>query len=58
MLQTFEHPASRMTFDQMGEGPASVRVNDVIDTFARTTEGSWKFASRTISRQITVSGVI
>lgn len=44
----------QMTFEQKDDSPASVRVNDVMDTFAKTAEGAWRFASRTITRQMTV----
>ncbi len=44
----------QITFEQKGDGPASVRVNDVVDTFAKNAEGAWRFQSRTITRQMTV----
>ncbi len=44
----------QMTFEQKGDGPVSVRINDVEDTFVRITAGAWRFASRTITRQMAI----
>ena len=47
--------AIQMTFDQKGDGPASLRVSDLADTFGKNGEGLWRFASRTITRQINLA---
>ena len=46
--------AIQTTYDQQGETPAAARVSDLSDTFRRNAEGAWRFASRTVTRQINV----
>ncbi len=45
--------ALQFTFEGRGEGqPVKLRLNDVSDTFARDAQGVWRFASRSIVRQL------
>jgi uncharacterized protein (TIGR02246 family) len=43
--------AIQLTFEQTGAGiKAQLRVNDLLDRFARDADGTWRFARRVISR--------
>ncbi|MES2184612.1 MAG: nuclear transport factor 2 family protein [Pseudomonadota bacterium] len=45
--------AVQLTFETTAAGqPAKLRVSDVTDTFRKSPQGHWRFASRTIVRQM------
>lgn len=45
--------AVQVTFENTATGqPAKLRVSDVTDTFGKNSQGHWRFASRTIERQM------
>lgn len=48
-----ETTAIQLTFEQIGvDVPAQLRVNDLFDTFARDSDGAWRFSSRRIQRAL------
>lgn len=47
--------AVQLTFEQVGEGgQTEVRVNDMADVLQRSVDGKWRFARRTVTRQMSL----
>ena len=52
---TFHTAAVQMTFEQNGVDKApQLRVSDLVDTLQRDADGTWRFLSRRIHRQISL----
>ncbi|MES2973783.1 MAG: nuclear transport factor 2 family protein [Pseudomonadota bacterium] len=45
----------QQTFEQDGDSPARLRINDITDTFRRDASGAWKISERLIERGMSLA---